>query len=147
MIVETEAYLGPHDLAAHARHGKTKRNAPIFGPIGHAYVYLIYGIHDCFNVVSGEEGAGSAILIRALHPVANCLGRTNGPGLLTRALAVTRAVNGHDLVSDDLFIAPRHAAVAPRVGSTRRVGVEYAGRWAARRLRYYVRGDPYVSRL
>jgi len=146
MIVETEAYLGPHDKAAHARFGVTTRTAALFGPPGRSYVYLIYGIHECMNVVTGEEGDGSAVLIRALEPVMNCAGRTNGPGLLTRALGITRALNHHDLQSDDLFIAPRALPTAPRIRRAPRVGVEYAGHWGRRLLRFYIAGNPHVSR-
>jgi DNA-3-methyladenine glycosylase len=145
-IVETEAYLGPHDLAAHSARGFTPRTAVMFGPPGHAYVYLIYGMHHCLNVVTEEEGHASAVLIRAIEPVRGIAARTQGPGLLCRALGIDRSLNGHDLLSDDFFIArePR-----PPVFSTvqrPRVGVDYAGAWARRRLRFYVKGNAWVSR-
>jgi DNA-3-methyladenine glycosylase len=145
-IVETEAYLGPHDLAAHARFGITKRTAALFGPIGHAYVYLIYGMHECMNVVTEREGKGSAVLIRALEPVANTLGKTSGPGLLSRAMAITRSLNGYDLLSDDFFLAARPEPLVGRVTASHRIGVEYAGRWARRRLRFHLSGNAHVSR-
>src|SRR5689334_2758003 len=105
MIVETEAYLGPHDKAAHSRHGVTKRNAAMFGPIGRAYVYFIYGMHECMNIVTETEGKGSAVLIRALEPISNIEGRTNGPALLTRAMNITRAHIGCDVVrGEDLYV-------------------------------------------
>lgn len=145
-IVETEAYLGPHDLAAHSARGLTPRTAPMFGPPGHAYVYLIYGMHHCLNVVTEEEGHASAVLIRALEPVRNIEGRTQGPGLLCRALGIDRRLNGHDLLSDDLhLLAPLRAP--PLVIARRpRIGVDYAGAWARRLLRFYIKGNAYVSK-
>lgn len=145
-IVETEAYLGPHDRAAHSARGFTPRTAVMFGPPGHAYVYLIYGMHHCLNVVTEREGHASAVLIRALEPVSNLSGRASGPGLLCRALAIDRRQNGHDLLSDDLYIAAPARAGHIAIVRRPRVGVEYAGSWARRLLRFYVRGNPFVSR-
>ena len=145
-IVEVEAYLGPHDLAAHSARGLTPRTRVMFGPPGHAYVYLIYGIYHCMNVVTQAEGTASAVLLRALEPVRNVTGRTQGPGLLCRALGIDKRCNGHDLTSEDLYIAGEESA--PRIAIVRRprIGVEYAGVWARRLLRFYVRGNPYISR-
>src|SRR5262245_49617480 len=103
-IVEVEAYLGPHDLAAHSARGRTTRTEVMFGRPGHAYVYVIYGIHCCMNVVTQQEGMASAVLLRAVEPVANIDGRTQGPGLLCKALHIDRRLNAHDLLSDNLFI-------------------------------------------
>jgi DNA-3-methyladenine glycosylase len=145
-IVETEAYLGPHDLASHSSKGCTPRNRSMFGPPGHAYVYLIYGIHHCLNVVTEPEGHGSAVLLRALEPIHGLTGKTRGPGLLTRALEVDRALDGLDLQSDSLFLA--YPSDPPRIAirKSRRIGVDYAGIWARRRLRFHIRGNPWVSR-
>jgi DNA-3-methyladenine glycosylase len=147
-IVETEAYLGPHDLASHSSRGRTARTEVMFGPPGHAYVYMIYGVHNCLNVVTGAEGRAAAVLIRALEPVRAIEGSTKGPGLLCRALGIDRSRNGHDLVSRDLFIAAPEPAPAepPEIVARPRIGVDYAGEWAGRPLRFLIRGNPYVSR-
>ena len=145
-IVEVEAYLGPHDLAAHSSKGLTARTKTMFGPPGHAYVYLIYGIYHCMNVATQAEGTASAVLLRALEPVRHTDGRTQGPGLLCRAMHIDRRLNGHDLLSDNFHIAddgyPRKFGIAKRP----RIGVDYAGHWAKRLLRFYIKGTPYVSR-
>jgi DNA-3-methyladenine glycosylase len=145
-IVETEAYLGPHDLAAHSARGRTARTETMFGPPGHAYVYIIYGIHHCLNVVTEPEGHASAVLIRAVEPVRNIEGRTSGPGLLCRAMGIDRRQNGHDLVSRDLFIAQLPENEAFEVVARPRIGVDYAGEWAASLLRFYIADNPFVSR-
>jgi DNA-3-methyladenine glycosylase len=143
-IVETEAYLGPHDLAAHSARGLTKRNAPMFGPPGYAYVYLIYGMYHCMNVVTEREGHAAAVLLRALEPVRGLVGKTNGPGLLCKAMGIDRRLNGCDLLSDDFFIADSPAP--QRIVKRPRIGVDYAGHWARRHLRFYIAGNEYVSR-
>ena len=144
-IVEAEAYLGPHDRAAHSARGLTPRTKVMFGPPGHAYVYLIYGMYYCMNVVTQAEGKASAVLLRALEPVKNVSGRTQGPGLLCKALGIDKRRNGHDLTSADFYIADDGAAPAAIVKRPR-IGVDYAGRWAKRLLRFYLRGNAYVSR-
>ena len=145
-IVEVEAYLGPHDLAAHSSKGLTARTKTMFGPPGHAYVYLIYGIYHCMNVVTQPEGVASAVLLRALEPVRGVEGRTQGPGLLCRAMHIDKRLNGHDLLSADFYIAddgfPRRFSIVKRP----RIGVDYAGHWARRLLRFYIRGNTCVSR-
>lgn len=151
MIVETEAYGGPDDLASHARFGRTARTEPMFGPPGHAYVYLCYGTHQMFNVSTGEDGKASAVLIRAVAPALGVPGDPaigRGPGKLTAALGLHR---GHDrldltLPSSELWLAQLVAPerVALNVGP--RVGVDYAGEWAAAPLRFAWRGHPSVSR-
>lgn len=145
-IVEVEAYLGPHDLAAHSARGRTARTEVMFGPPGHAYVYLIYGMHHCVNVVTQAEGVASAVLLRALEPVRHLDGRTQGPGLLCKAMGIDRRLNGHDLLSDDFYVADDGEAQRVRIVKRPRIGVDYAGHWARRLLRFYVRGNAYVSR-
>jgi len=145
-IVEVEAYLGEHDLAAHSSKGITERTKIMFGPPGHAYVYLIYGMHHCVNVVTEREGHGAAVLLRALEPVKNIAGKTNGPGLLCRAMGIDRRLNGHDLLSDDFFVAEPETAEKISIVQRPRIGVDYAKHWAKRRLRFYVRGNPFISR-
>lgn len=141
-IVEVEAYLGPHDAAAHSSKGKTARTAVMFGPAGHAYIYLIYGMYHCMNVVVGE---GAGILIRAIEPIQNIDTKTAGPGLLCRALDIDKKLYGHDLQQPPLYLTaglqtPIHIVKRPRIG------VDYAGHWARRLLRFYIRDNPYVSK-
>lgn len=145
-IVEVEAYLGAHDRAAHSAKGLTERTKVMFGPPGFAYVYLIYGMHHCMNVVTERAEHGAAVLLRAIEPVENLAGRTNGPGLLCRALKIDRSLNAHDLVSDDFFIAAPAVAEKFSIIKRPRIGVDYAGSWARRRLRFYIKGNSFVSR-
>ena len=153
MIVETEAYL-QGDPACHAARGMTPRNRVMFGPPGHAYVYFIYGMHFCFNVVTREEGVGEAVLIRALEPVAGIelmrrrRGREkitelcSGPARLVEAMGITRAHNGYDLTREPLYICRgRHTSL--KLVTTTRIGVT-EGRDLP--LRFYLEGSPYVSR-
>ena len=155
-IVETEAYVGPDDPACHAVAGLTARTRHLFGPPGIAYVYLIYGMYWCFNAVTREAGHGSAVLVRAASPLdGEALMRqrrpnvrtrydlTNGPGKLCLALGITGANSGRALdepalriVAGDV-VADRDVVVTPRIGITR------AAEWP---LRYFVSGDPFVSR-
>ena len=145
-IVEVEAYLGPHDLAAHSARGLTPRTRVMFGPPGHAYVYLIYGMYHCMNVVTQAEGLASAVLLRALEPVTGIELRTQGPGLLCRAMGIDKQLNGHDLLSDDFHIAAQAEPMRFTMVKRPRIGVEYAGQWARRLLRFYVKGNAFVSR-
>jgi DNA-3-methyladenine glycosylase len=145
-VVETEAYLGPHDLAAHSARGRTPRTEIMFGPPGHAYVYLIYGVHHCLNAVTGPEGQAAAVLIRALEPVSGVEGDSRGPGRLCRALGIDRRLNGHDLLSDDLFFSAPDRPEPFTVVARPRIGVGYAGEWADRPLRFYIDGNPFVSK-
>lgn len=144
-IVETEAYLGRHDLAAHSARGLTNRTKVMFGPPGHAYVYLIYGIYHCMNVVTEPEGNACAVLLRAVEPVMNVHGRSQGPGLLCRAMQIDKRLNAHDLLSDDFYIGEPTKAEPFEISKRARVGVEYAGHWAKRQLRFFIRGNPFIS--
>jgi DNA-3-methyladenine glycosylase len=148
-IVETEAYHGPDDAAAHSFGGPTPRSAIMFGPPGVAYVYLIYGMWSCLNVVTGPAGFPSAVLIRAAaleEPGADPR-EAAGPGKLCRALAIDRALNGADLVAGQaLWLGDDGAAAAGAVRAGRRVGVDYAGEWAERPWRYWIADHPAVSK-
>ncbi len=143
-IVETEAYVGVHDLACHAAKGRTARTEVMFGPAGRAYIYLIYGMYEMFNVVTGNEGDAQAVLIRAAEPLANITRTTDGPGKLTRALGLTRAHNAHELTQHPLTLEP---GMPPEtVITTTRIGIDYAGVWKDAPLRFYDAASPHVSR-
>ncbi len=162
-IVEAEAYGAPDDLASHARAGLTRRTTPMFGEVGHAYVYLVYGMHECLNVVAHSEAAAAgAVLIRAIEPVVGVdlmrarRGRPSdpdsrlcaGPARLTQAMAVDRSMDEYDLtLGEGLWLAPPPQAVAFEIASGPRIGVDYAGeQWAARPWRFWLDGHPSVSR-
>ena len=145
-IVETEAYLGPHDRAAHSAKGRTARNEVMFGPPGHAYVYFIYGMHFCFNVVTEREGHAAAVLIRAIEPLEGITDRTCGPGLLCRALGIGKQQNGVDLLGNELFITKTTKIERHVIVKRPRIGVDYAGHWARRLLRFYIKDNPFVSK-
>jgi DNA-3-methyladenine glycosylase len=149
LVVETEAYLGPEDLASHARFGSTQRTSVMFGPGGVSYVYLCYGIHQMFNIVTGGAGDGQAVLIRAIAPYLGMpddpsTGR--GPGKVTQALGLDRRHDRRDLTRGDLFVAAIARAAPARIARGPRVGVAYAGAWANRPLRFWWRDHPAVSR-
>lgn len=147
-IVETEAYMGPEDLAAHSAGGKrTPRTETMFGPPGHAYVYLIYGMHHCLNVVTAAKGIPHAVLIRALEPVENIERRTQGPGLLCRALDIDRSHDALDLLGDELFVVRPSVVVRPvDCGAGPRIGVDYGGAWAKKPWRLLDLSSPFISR-
>lgn len=145
-IVETEAYLGPKDLAAHSARGKTARNAVMFGPPGYAYVYFIYGFWNCVNVITREEGVPQAVLLRALEPVEGIDDKTWGPGLFCRAMHIDRTLNGVDLQGQRLWIErPLEPERRVRVTRATRIGVDYSGESAPRLWRFFAADSPYVS--
>jgi DNA-3-methyladenine glycosylase len=149
-IVEVEAYLGERDAASHARRGPTPRAAIMFGPPGFLYVYLIYGMYNCMNFVTEADGRAGAVLIRAAEPLMppahpGARHPLSGPGKLCRGLGITLAHKGLDLTAGgDLYVADG-GGPRPRRATSPRIGVDYAGDWAARELRFYIPGDPNVS--
>ncbi|MEJ7603311.1 MAG: DNA-3-methyladenine glycosylase [Kofleriaceae bacterium] len=148
IIVETEAYRGTEDLASHARFGPTARTEVMFGRGGIAYVYLCYGIHEMFNIVTGTAGTGEAVLIRAIAPLVGLpedptVGR--GPGKVTRALGLDRRHDRRDLARGALYVAAPPSPVPFELATGPRVGVAYAKQWAAHPYRFWWRDHPSVS--
>ncbi|MBI1898458.1 MAG: DNA-3-methyladenine glycosylase [Acidobacteria bacterium] len=156
MIVEAEAYLGEDDLAAHAARGITERTRVIFGPPGHAYVYFIYGMYHCLNLVAEPEGRAGCVLIRAAQPLAGIpvmqqrrpAARkpeqlASGPGRLTLALGITRALNGADLARGPLTVWRWAREPTIRIKTTPRIGISKCADW---QLRFVAAGNPFVSR-
>lgn len=155
-IVETEAYLGVDDRAAHAWHGVTNRTRVIFGPAGYAYVYFIYGMYECLNFVAEEEGKGGCVLIRALEPVSGIAQMrrrrptakrvedlASGPGKLTLAMGITRKQNGADLTGGALHVVREQSEPEIEVVTTPRIGITHC---ADLPLRFFIRGNRFVSR-
>jgi DNA-3-methyladenine glycosylase len=155
VIVEAEAYLGGDDLAAHSARGLTPRTRVIFGPPGHAYVYLIYGMYECLNLVAEPDGMPGCVLIRALQPLAGIdlmRGRrqaarriedlASGPGKLTLAMAITRAHNGADVTRGSLVVRRPLEDHPLEIGITGRVGIRQCADWP---LRFVVRGNRFLS--
>jgi len=167
-IVEVEAYMGAHDKAAHSYNNRrTSRTEVMFGPGGYAYVYFIYGMYYCMNVVTGPEGEGQAVLIRALEPVKgldqmadNRIGKlwdiltkkqriqlTDGPGKLCNALGITKENYGDDLTGDRLFICEDTEIRQFDMGSSKRINIDYAEEARDFEWRFYIKGNPYVSKM
>ncbi len=136
-ITEVEAYDGPRDRASHAFRGRTRRNAPMFEAGGIAYVYLVYGMHHCLNVVTGVEDYPAAVLIRAAESPRRAVS-ASGPGRLTRAYEIDRSFDGVSLVGDRLWLERGAPVEDRRVRRTARIGVDYAGVWARRKYRFVV---------
>ncbi len=144
-IVETEAYIGPDDKASHARVGNRGRASIMYGPAGFAYVFLIYGMHNCFNTVTEGEGFPGAVLIRAVEPQ-DPAQRGAGPALVCRALAIDRSCTGLDLTCSDLHLVSAASVGDDDVRVGPRIGVDYAAEWAACPWRFWVADSPHVSR-
>ena len=155
-IVETEAYLGVDDRAAHAWRGVTNRTRVLFGPPGHAYVYFIYGMYECLNFVAEQEGKAGCVLIRALEPVAGIKmmrrrrpaakrleDLASGPGKLTLALGITRKQNGADLTRSSLHVRQEQMERPFEVQVTPRIGITHCADWP---LRFFIAGNRFVSR-
>jgi DNA-3-methyladenine glycosylase len=159
-ITDVESYVGPDDLACHASKGCTPRTKVMFGRAGFAYVYLVYGMHELFNLVTEAEGFPAAVLVRSLEPVAGISAMerargtnklqqlTTGPGRLTQAMRITRKLNHIDCcTSETLFVADDgHLVEETQIQTGPRIGVDYAGEWAQRPWRYYLRDSKFVSR-
>jgi DNA-3-methyladenine glycosylase len=156
-IVETEAYVGPHDLACHASKGHTPRTSVMFGPPGFAYVYMIYGFYFCLNVVTEPLGYPAAVLIRAVEPLENVdlmrelrnnprrdTNIASGPGKLCMAMSIDKQLNGADLLGTMIWIEDRKLDPGP-IRTSPRVGVDYAGEYRDKPWRFFVDGNPHVS--
>lgn len=137
VITETEAYVGPHDKASHAHHGLTKRTAPMFGHPGTLYVYLVYGIHYCLNIVTREKGYPAAVLIRAIRLLPSDT-LVNGPGRVTRALAIAKSFNNKNIFSDKRLMLGPQRFTPKQIRKMPRIGVSYAGKWAHKPLRFLI---------
>jgi len=156
-IVETEAYVGPQDLACHAAKGRTKRTEVMFGPAGHAYVYFIYGMYNMLNLVTQKKDFPAAVLIRAVEPLQGVelmqrrrqsdtlRSLASGPGKLCEAFDIDRSLNGADLCGSMLFIEDRNEPM-PKLRATPRIGVNYAGSWKDKPFRFVVHGSEFVSK-
>lgn len=155
-IVEVEAYLGLEDLAAHASRGITDRTRVLFGPPGHAYVYFIYGMHECLNFVAEPEGQAGCVLIRALEPLAgiDLMFRrrekakrvddlASGPGKLTQAMGITRKLNGSSLIAGPLTVRRLNGDPPVQIDVTPRIGITQCADWP---LRFFIAGNRFVSK-
>ena len=157
-IVETEAYCGPHDKACHASKGMTDRNKVMFGEPGHAYVYFIYGMYYCLNLVTEGDGYPAAVLIRAGEPLEGIdvmrgprkkakkdRDLTSGPGKLCMALAIDRELNGADLCKKGPLYVEEGARDHFEIVRSKRIGVDYAAEYKDKPWRFYIKNNPFVS--
>lgn len=151
-IVETEAYLGKKDLACHSAKGLTPRTKVMYGPAGHAYVYFIYGMYHCLNVVTEEENNPCAVLIRALEPIIippdkGVRGFLNGPAKLCREFQIDKKLNGYNLtLGKKLWIENGEIIKSSQIKKSKRIGVDYAGIWKDKLLRFYIKDCKFVSK-
>ena len=161
-IVETEAYIGPEDQAAHSSGGRrTARNEVMFGQKGHSYIYFIYGLYHCFNVTTGTTpGKPEAVLIRALEPVAGedimtkrrgvkqskITNLTNGPSKLCIAMNISKSQNKTDLTTPPLYIEDAPSVPKQNIIETTRIGVDYAGEWKNKTWRFYIKANKFISK-
>lgn len=166
-IVEVEAYVGAIDKAAHSfNNRRTQRTEVMFGPGGYAYIYLIYGMYYCMNVVTGKAGEASAVLLRAIEPLEGIeemawnrydkgietlaksqkLGLTNGPGKLCKALGITKENYGDDLLGERLYICEDKTFEPGEIASSKRMNIDYAQEAKDFEWRFFIKGNPYVSR-
>jgi DNA-3-methyladenine glycosylase len=163
IIVEAEAYIGPNDAASHAYRGRTSRNEVMFGPGGYAYVYFIYGMHYCFNIVTQKADFPAAVLVRALEPVEGIdlmarrrgipqitgktqINLTNGPAKLCEAMGIDKSVNGADLCGNELFITTPEKPASFKIITTPRINIDYAGEAIEYPWRFLAKGNRFVSR-
>ena len=145
-IVEVEAYRGAEDQACHARAGRTARTEVMYGPPGRAYVYLIYGMYHLLNCVAWPDGKPAAVLIRGIEPISGIDRTTDGPGKLTRAMEIDMRHNRLPLDGKVLWIEASDSVSDTAVERGPRVGVDYAGAWAAKPWRFWIKENRYVSR-
>ncbi len=148
-IVETEAYIGIEDKASHSSKGKTKRTALMFEQAGHVYIYMIYGMYYCFNIVTESKDYPAAVLIRAIEPVSGFKkeDKTDGPGKLCRAMKLDKKLNGLDLTKSVLCIKDQGLKINEKdIAKRKRIGVDYAGKWKNKPWRFYIKNNPYISK-
>lgn len=167
-IVEVEAYMGPDDKAAHSyNRRRTERNEVMYGPAGHAYVYIIYGMYSCMNVITEDVDIPRGVLIRALEPIdglsemaisrfgknyselkkSQILNLTSGPGKLCIAMNITKAMyNGEDLCGDNLYITKSITTDPFEITASRRINIDYAEEYIDKPWRFYIKGNPFVSK-
>ncbi len=163
IIVEAEAYIGLKDAASHAYRGKTNRNSIMFGPGGYAYVYFIYGMYYCFNIVTEKAGFPAAVLIRALEPLEgidlmairrgikkvtekNIINLTNGPSKLCQAMGIDKALHGADMAGDEFYVAAPEKPKPFGVVTTPRINIDYAGEAIQYPWRFIIESNRFVSK-
>lgn len=148
-IVEVEAYYGFNDKASHASRGKTERTKIMFDKAGTAYIYMIYGMYYCLNIVTEKKDFPAAILIRALDPIKNIKIKTNGPGKLCHALRIDKKLNGENLIfSNKLYLVknPKEKIRNTQIVLAKRIGIDYAGKFKHKLWRFYLKNNKFVSK-